>query len=1048
MKIKEVQISNFRAFQDVKSSTFNFIYNKNEISDLISIYAPNGFGKTSFYDAVEWGITGKIERFDLVGDFEKTRKENKKGGNKSILQHIGSTGLGFVNVITDKESFYKEITNVEYNHKKPVQNKYFRDVVLSQEMIDNFLKEQTAEVRYSKFVETFPEVSKYDNTYKNIISLLKRTSDETKRIEKEKKKNEAEQLDIDFDLEFKKFDQINEAILYLNNLNEKLVTIEKDSFNESFYNVLTSQVKSKLVSLDESLNKIKFRIDNIRLAVQGEESDKNSGLINFLENKKKLNGFEKTINELRKIISLIDNKDKTQNEINHIQANIDADKVLQRKFLEIEKIIETYLRLNNEVLNNEEKISNLNKNNIDIQNENTITNESTIKLKNKIDQLNDELKQTQSKLNDLPTQKKKLELEQKKLEPITKELNDISTSRAGSNRSLEALKLKIKQLNYYESRITDDIEILYELTEFKSQKKLILEIKKLQESVKKRNSDLLKIQEDINSQNQFNVELKDFVTNGLNIINRNNSSECPLCSQTYKSFEELSAKIIENKLLDIYLKEKLELKSKIQEEIKQNVGVLNSNVDKLKKQINGQIQPFKTDLLKLEKKLNQLSIQEQEKRIELEVIQNNLNEVNLFFDNEKNISIFEGNIKGKLEKIKKQISVINTKVNSDLSKLSDNQNLLKSKNKNIEILKNTISKIKDQEEFNKTKLFFNKVLNSNDITNDILTKEKKELDSKLSDLQTELSKKQNHLKGYITKLLSHSLSKEVYINKIEEVNKLKTLRLNIYESYDNFIRTEFGIDIKNKTKKQIEEDFDRLIQSEKDNQKETENKIERFKIIDILKDDCLKTTESKKILDDIEILGKKILDLRYVETLLVEEKDNLEIYLKKTIDEFFYTDLINAIYKKIDPHPDYSYIEFNCEFGDSKPRLQIYTNKTNVDGEIIKSVPVLYFSTAQINILSLSIFLARALKAKNPLTNEPIDCIFIDDPIQSMDSINILSFIDLFRGIITSLGKQLIVSTHEENFHLLLQKKIPKDLFKSKFIEFETFGKLKKEEVA
>ena len=87
MKIKEVQISNFRAFNDVKSSTFNFVNNKNEISGLISIYAPNGFGKTSFYDAVEWGVTGKIERFDLVGDFEKTRKENKKGGNKNILQH-------------------------------------------------------------------------------------------------------------------------------------------------------------------------------------------------------------------------------------------------------------------------------------------------------------------------------------------------------------------------------------------------------------------------------------------------------------------------------------------------------------------------------------------------------------------------------------------------------------------------------------------------------------------------------------------------------------------------------------------------------------------------------------------------------------------------------------------------------------------------------------------------------------------------------------------------------------------------------------------------
>ncbi|HLO73220.1 MAG TPA: AAA family ATPase [Flavobacterium sp.] len=94
MKIKEVQISNFRAFKDLKDSTFSFSYNNNEISDLVSIYAPNGFGKTSFYDAVEWGITGKIGRFDSVGDFDKTRKDNKRGGNNNILQHFGAKEKG------------------------------------------------------------------------------------------------------------------------------------------------------------------------------------------------------------------------------------------------------------------------------------------------------------------------------------------------------------------------------------------------------------------------------------------------------------------------------------------------------------------------------------------------------------------------------------------------------------------------------------------------------------------------------------------------------------------------------------------------------------------------------------------------------------------------------------------------------------------------------------------------------------------------------------------------------------------------------------------
>ena len=44
-------------------------------------------------------------------------------------------------------------------------------------------------------------------------------------------------------------------------------------------------------------------------------------------------------------------------------------------------------------------------------------------------------------------------------------------------------------------------------------------------------------------------------------------------------------------------------------------------------------------------------------------------------------------------------------------------------------------------------------------------------------------------------------------------------------------------------------------------------------------------------------------------------------------------------------------------------------------------VPNLYFSTAQINILSFCIFLAKALFAKTD-RNEDLGCVFIDDPIQ------------------------------------------------------------------
>ncbi|KQA26051.1 hypothetical protein AAY53_12180 [Vibrio metoecus] len=106
-------------------------------------------------------------------------------------------------------------------------------------------------------------------------------------------------------------------------------------------------------------------------------------------------------------------------------------------------------------------------------------------------------------------------------------------------------------------------------------------------------------------------------------------------------------------------------------------------------------------------------------------------------------------------------------------------------------------------------------------------------------------------------------------------------------------------------------------------------------------------------------------------------------------------------------------------------------------GDIIS--PMLYFSAAQLNILSLSVFLANALHATDK-SGAPLDVIMIDDPIQSMDSINVLATIDLLRNVSERFNKQIIISTHDENFFGLLKRKIPTDVFNSKFLQLESFG--------
>ena len=193
----------------------------------------------------------------------------------------------------------------------------------------------------------------------------------------------------------------------------------------------------------------------------------------------------------------------------------------------------------------------------------------------------------------------------------------------------------------------------------------------------------------------------------------------------------------------------------------------------------------------------------------------------------------------------------------------------------------------------------------------------------------------------------------------------------------------------------------------------------------------------KKLKEERSALSDRREALKYVKKKLEENKKKLQNHIESLVNNFFEKKLINEIYQRIDPHPDYKNIGFNADLSGLTPELNIYLEK---DDSVIS--PNLFLSSAQINVLSLSIFLAKALKAKDDEGN-PIDAIFIDDPIQSMDSINILSVIDLIRTIITQHNKQVIVSTHDENFFNLLEKKMPEKYYLSRFIEFETFGKVK-----
>jgi exonuclease SbcC len=88
MKFKKVEIQAFRAYNEVGDGTFDFNIGNGQNADLVGIYAPNGFGKTSFYDAVEWGITKNIHRLLKKHKFNIEHAKSERNINGKTKQYI------------------------------------------------------------------------------------------------------------------------------------------------------------------------------------------------------------------------------------------------------------------------------------------------------------------------------------------------------------------------------------------------------------------------------------------------------------------------------------------------------------------------------------------------------------------------------------------------------------------------------------------------------------------------------------------------------------------------------------------------------------------------------------------------------------------------------------------------------------------------------------------------------------------------------------------------------------------------------------------------
>jgi len=168
---------------------------------------------------------------------------------------------------------------------------------------------------------------------------------------------------------------------------------------------------------------------------------------------------------------------------------------------------------------------------------------------------------------------------------------------------------------------------------------------------------------------------------------------------------------------------------------------------------------------------------------------------------------------------------------------------------------------------------------------------------------------------------------------------------------------------------------------------------------------------------EIEELEKKILGMEYI---IVKLTDTIEIFENKIIEHW------KKIIKNIEV-PFYIYSGKILQ-DYQKGRGIFIKESTNQNEKTISFVAgsesdqdvINYFSSGQLSAM----IIAFTLSLNKIYSNKAIDILMIDDPVQTMDEVNMASFVEVLRNDFRD--KQIIISTHEEDIARYMRYKFKK----------------------
>lgn len=1030
-RLKEITIRNFRGIGNKVLLDLD--------ADIVAIYGANGTGKTSIFDAIEWTITGQIERLQkpikdmdlrikdiivnlfyaenlaktkiklgingVTKNIERSLNPLEKVESKVTIDNSKVKDKTVIAVVTGNELLKSPIKGVERFRKG-----FLASHILKQQTLAEFISRTDPKARYNSF--------SYIIGTQNFVTFNDKVGKVVDRIEKEIKQLQVGIGDISeqVDDRSRKFSEKEKEY---NNLSETIVVVSQVSLLDEIRELLKAARLPISIAL---INRLGYPTEELAESMFGI-------LSKYVDSKhKELNAFTSIIEQGKIAI-------REEQEIKGIKNSMHV--LTEKK----EKIDEQEQITGSGITEREQQLPN-------------------------IEQERSRLKILIDNIDWLIRMKPLYEDSKERLEGAGKELRKnyvrdkeiaekIDQSVEGEKASAEKLQNIKNQLNEKEKlvKITGSIlSFVVEWKDYVNQRRIIIDriddlhlqikqMEKIEEGRSRKLGSLIdrirKVEFQIDSQRtEYNQRLR--------LISRLRehigSSKCPFCGHEWDSIQVLSASVYKQtsqlpQSLRTLISEEEEFRAsknqidfkinqqalKMNELIKQRESLLSRkgkiehNIESWEEQL--QLLPFSYGLVRIEDKL----VPERESLEQ---------------------------IRDKLKEKVKALHEMKTKLEENLSSAKKRHNSL---NKESDRLRKSSKKLRENfDNLGQAIENMEKEMMSRDLTELVdeemlvLKKNKKEYSTKLR-IHTDRKKTlENELRKLYDRLVQIKLKEEDISKKIS-ISKSKLQKL--YALQKDFIKRirPYVAEAEGKSLSEISKRIRKL-------KTESNRKYQLYLSLERKADDLKKTiilgvkkknlqslrieistieNRNKKLKGELESIrrwGKRL------EALKRETFRKRRLQEQKHFDRFKPT--MNLIYHRLNAHPLLGDIEISFKREELKIISKAPFPSPKTAEKTIKIPPSHVFSEAQLNTLAISVFLASAIEQGW----SRFRAIIIDDPVQNMDDLNSYAFLDLMLGL-ANLGHQFIISTCNRDFYkLMLMKFSCLNKPKKRFIAYRLQG--------